>query len=66
LPILAQYGLKFQASETANFPITGKKTGNFCSHSLNHAPIAGFRDTHAPEQGINREFTGIRVSGFKF
>jgi hypothetical protein len=39
-----------------NFPITGKKTGNFFERTRKLAWIAGFRDTHVQKQGINREF----------
>jgi hypothetical protein len=35
--------------------ITGKITGNIFFRLRNAAWIAGFRDRHAQEQGINRE-----------
>jgi hypothetical protein len=45
-----------EGCQWVNFPITGKKTGNFFRLSRKTAWIAGFCEGCGQKQGINREF----------
>ena len=56
----AALGCGFARDQRLNSLVTGKITGNFFSRSRKAAWIAGFREGHAQEQGINREFKKLR------